>query len=363
MRRYRNQMLAGLLFISIVLIAVIAVTGAEAMADRLQDFPLWVFIPVFLLKCVNWTLRYNEWRYFLGVIGVRTARGLREAPTPNSDAPTIRERDSAALWLAGLTMAVSPGKLAEVLKALALKNLSGMEFSRSAPVVLMERVVDGLAVIPLTTIALLAISGSLDTGDVSISYARAVLVGVTAALIAGMILVQIRPLSLWLLDLVADWPGFRRVHGALRNLYESSYDLIKVRHLIPTVLLGAGAYTSDFIGFYVLLRGLGVEGGWTLFGQAAFILGFSVVIASISALPGGAGGRELTIGPLLVSVVGLSKADSGTATFLISLFQMWIGVTVGLIVIAVFRHMLFPVALEEEIAAYDAARRGEEAAG
>jgi uncharacterized membrane protein YbhN (UPF0104 family) len=113
----------------------------------------------------------------------------------------------------------------------------------------------------------------------------------------------------------------------------------------------------------VLLRGLGVEGGWTLFGQAAFILGFSVVIASISALPGGAGGRELTIGPLLVSVVGLSKADSGTATFLISLFQMWIGVTVGLIVIAVFRNTLFPPALEEEIAAYDAARRGEEAAG
>ncbi len=147
MRKYRNQVLAGLLFITVVLIAVVAVTGAAELADRLGDFPLWVFIPVFLLKCLNWTLRYTEWRYFLGVLGVRTVRGLPERPSPDQP-PVIRERDSVVLWLSGLALSISPGKLAEVLKALVLKHLTGLDFSRGAPVIFVERLVDGLATSP-----------------------------------------------------------------------------------------------------------------------------------------------------------------------------------------------------------------------
>ena len=359
MRKYRNQVLAGLLFITVVLIAVIAVTGVEELAEKLDDFPLWVFVPVFLLKCVNWLLRYIEWRYFLGVIGVRTVRGLRERPQPNPEQPIIRERDSAVLWMAGLTLSISPGKLAEVLKALVLKNLSGMDFSRGAPVIFLERLVDGLAVIPLTTIAMLAVGSRLETEDVSLGYVRAVLLGVTLALVVGSLLVQIKPLAYWFLDLIRDWPLLRRIQEPLRKLYESGYDLIKLRHLIPTTLIGVAAYTTDCIGFYLLLHGLGIEGGWTLFGQATFILGFSVIVASLSTLPGGAGGRELTIGPMLIGIVGLSKVESGTATFLIGLFQLWIGVLIGLVIIAVFRDTLFPPALEDEIAAYEAARQSQ----
>lgn len=357
MRRYRRQVLAGLLFITAVLIAVVAVTGADALAENLGNFPLWLLIPVLLLKCVNWTLRYIEWRYFLGVIGVRTLRGLAAPPPPNPAAPAVRERDSAVLWLSGLALSVSPGKLAEVLKALVLKNLSGVAFSRAAPVVFLERLVDGLAVIPLTAIAMLAAGGAVAVEGVPLGTVRAVLVGVSLALGAGMVLVQSRALADWALNLVRRWPGVRRAHGVLRNLYESSYDLIKLRHLAPMTLIGLAAYTSDSIGFALLLIGLGLEPSWTLFAQATFILSFSVIVASISALPGGAGGRELTIGPLLTAIVGLSRPDAGTATFLIALFQLWVGVLLGLVMIALFRHTLFPPALEDEIAAYEQARQ------
>ncbi len=357
MRRYRRQVLAGLLFITVVLIAVVAITGADALAENLSDFPLWLLLPVLLLKCANWTLRYIEWRYFLGVVGVRTLRGLVAPPLPNPAAPAVRERDSAVLWLAGLALSISPGKLAEVLKALVLKNLSGVEFSRAAPVVFLERLVDGLAVIPLTTVAMLAAGSAVNVEGVPLGTVRAVLAGVSVALGAGMVLIQSRTLADWTLNLVARWPGVRRIHGALRNLYESSYDLIKLRHLVPMTLIGLAAYTTDSIGFTLLLIGLGLEPSWTLFAQATFILGFSVIVASISTLPGGAGGRELTIGPLLTAILALSKTDAGTATFLIALFQLWVGVLLGLVVIALFRRTLFPPALEDEIAAYEEARQ------
>ena len=150
--------------------------------------------------------------------------------------------------------------------------------------------------------------------------------------------------------------GVRRVAGPLRTLYDSSYELLKLRHLIPTTLLGIGAYFTDCVGFYLILRGLGVDGSPLLFGQTVFILGFSVIVAALSAMPGGAGGRELTIGAMLTGMVGLSKGDAGTATFLISIFQVWLGVLLGLVVLALARHVLFPPALRAELAAYESAQ-------
>lgn len=356
MRNYRNQILAGLLFISLVLIAVVLVTGIDALTTRLQDFPLWIFLPVIGLKIVNWALRYWEWRYFLGVIGVRTVRGQPSHPATPTHPAAIRERDSVILWLAGMTLSVSPGKLAEVLKALILKTFTGTDFSRSAPVIFMERLVDGLAVIVLAGASLLFVTESVGGGDLSAGYVRAVLVGTTLALIAGIVIVQVRPLSLRLLDGMAHLPLLRRFETSLRNLYESSYDLLKFRRLLFPVLLGIAAYFTDAVGFFLLLTGLGLDPSATLFAQATFILGFSVIVAALSAMPGGAGGRELTIGALLTGIAGLSQADAGTATFLISIFQVWAGVLVGLIVIALFRHRLFPPALEHEIRAYEAGR-------
>jgi len=180
---------------------------------------------------------------------------------------------------------------------------------------------------------------AVEGGDVSLGYVRVVLVGVSIALMLGMILIQIRPLAHWVLSRIAGWPLVGRFHGVLANLYESSY-----------------AYTTDAIGFTLILSGLGLAGSGTLFAQATFILGFSVIIASLSTLPGGAGGRELTIGPMLTGLLALSKADAGTATFLIALFQLWVGVLLGLAVIALFRHTLLPPSLEDDIAAYEAAR-------
>jgi uncharacterized protein (TIRG00374 family) len=360
-KEYRHQVLAGLLFIIVVLIAVVAVTGVDALSEKLGDFLVWIFVPVFLLKCVNWALRYCQWRYFLGVLEVRTVRGLGIRPIPSLDKTMIIcERDSAVLWLSGLALGISPGKLGELLKALVLKRLTGLDFSRGAPVVFVERLAASIAIIPLTTITLLLTRDTFDTGGVSLSYIRAVLVGVTIVLISGMVLFQNRPLALRVLDRIKHWPGLRQMQGALYNLYTSGYELLKLHHLIPATLLSASGYTCDCIGFFLLLRGLGVEGGWRLLGQASFIMGFSVIVASISTLPGGAGGRELTMGSLLTSVIGLTKTDAGTATFLISLFQVWLGVLMGLVTIAVFRNTLLPPALEDDIAAYQAMQQAGE---
>ncbi len=350
MRKYRRQVVAGLVFIALALIGVVVITGADQLVETLKTFPAWLFLPVLLLKFLNWTLRYFEWRYYLGVIGVKTKRGPVESSPEN---PVVRERDSAVLWLAGMSLSISPGKVAEVLKPVVLKNMTGVEISRTLPVILMERLVDGMAVILLAAGGMFFAADNLKTGDLSAGQVRTVLAITTAAMLLLILIVQYRPLSLWLLEQSKGWPLIRRLYEPLHKLYDSTYELLRLRNLIIPLLLGGGAYFLDSIGFYILLRGLGADGSWTLLAQTTFILGFSVIIAALSAMPGGAGGRELTIGALLSGVAGLSKADEGTATFLITLFQLWVGVLVGLMMIAIFRRILFPPSLEAEIAALE----------
>jgi uncharacterized membrane protein YbhN (UPF0104 family) len=80
--------------------------------------------------------------------------------------------------------------------------------------------------------------------------------------------------------------------------------------------------------------------------QACFILGFGVVVAALSAMPGGAGAREVGVSALLVNLIGMEAGLAATITLLSTFFQMAFGVLVGLVVAALYARVLFPPRLE-----------------
>lgn len=334
-----------------VLIAVVLLSNAQELAHKLGSFPLWLFIPIIGLKVVNWVLRYLEWHYFLHIIDVYPViRGETRPPLPPDQPATIRVSDSFILWMASLPFALSPGKIAEVLKALILKSMTHTPVVRSAPIIFAERLVDGIAVILLVGLsALVAGDAIFQTEDAR--YIRGVLIGTVLFLVVLIGVIQFRPIAHALLDILGRLPFLRRFRGGIQTLYESSYDLAKIRHLTPTTLFGVGAYFTDCIGFYLMLTGLGETPSPELFAQAVFILGFSVVISALSAMPGGAGGRELTIGALLKALVGMSTAATGAAVLMIGILQVWFGALIGVVLALIFRERLFPPSLDDELKA------------
>jgi uncharacterized protein (TIRG00374 family) len=64
---------------------------------------------------------------------------------------------------------------------------------------------------------------------------------------------------------------------------------------------------------------------------AVFILAFSTIIGSVTALPGGIGAAEASIGGMLVFLAGLDPAQAAAATLLIRLATLWFGVALGLV--------------------------------
>ncbi len=153
---------------------------------------------------------------------------------------------------------------------------------------------------------------------------------ILAALLGGVVLSQVRPAALWLLDQGERIRFLRRFIHLLRDFYEGSFALFRPGATLLAVSLGTVSWLGEGVGFYFLLLGLGLQPSLQLLAMAIFILAFSTIIGSVTALPGGLGASEASIAGMLVLIVGLEPALAAAATLLIRLATLWFGVALGL---------------------------------
>jgi len=328
MKRYRNGIIIGLALGFGVVVATMLLSDLGELARQAVSFPWLLMIPALALRVINWALRFVKWHFYLGVVGVRG----------------IRLDDSAAVFVSGFVLALSPGKVAEALKSVILKGLTGAPIARTLPVVAAERLSDGLAVIVLLAISL---------GALAAEEYWPVVIGALAALALLIAVIQIRPLCLWLLDGAARLPLVRRLAGPLREFYASSYEIVRWRNLLIAVSLGMAANALDGIGVYLILLGLGQPAGMVTFFQALMVISLSVVVGALSALPGGLGAADFSIGVTLQAVAGLDVPAAGLATLLARFVQLWWGVIVGMVVGFAYRHRLLTAEVEADLARQD----------
>ena len=89
---------------------------------------------------INYTLRFIKWHFYLGQIGIK---GLPLG-------------QSLRMFVAGFPLAITPGKIGEALKGVWLNRMTRVPVGRGISVVLAERISDGLAVMILSTLGVIA---------------------------------------------------------------------------------------------------------------------------------------------------------------------------------------------------------------
>lgn len=328
MKDLRNKLIVGGLFGLAVVVALLLYTDLRQIGVHLHNFPAWMILPILGLTLFNYVLRWIKWHYYLHVIGV----------------DHISPLDSAVIWVSGFVLALSPGKIAELLKAAALRIVTGTPVARSAPVVIAERVSDGLAMLVLAAIGLGGILvTSTEHNEILMGYLPSYFV-VLGLLLAGIVAIQVRPVFLWILQVAERLPVVGRIGHSLRELYESSYELFRPGVLLVAVGLGVVSWAGECFGFFLILQSLGLPPTWLLLWQAMFILAAASIIGAASGLPGGLGAAELSIAGM-VQLLVLGHQDSGlagTATILVRLCTLWFAVILGLVTAFIFRHRLFP---------------------
>lgn len=309
----RRQLLAGLALGFVVALALLLLGDIRSVGDQLVGFS-WGLTPL-ILGCTlfNYLLRFFKWHFYIRLIGVRT----------------LSLPQSARLFVAGFPLAVTPGKAGEALKAVWLHNRTGATIARGVTVVLAERISDGLAVLALSTLGVIA-------------YPRywpvfAVVLGI---LLTVIVISQIRPLALAMIRFSARLPLIRRWTQHLLEFYEGAYALFRPGAMIAAVALGSIAWLGEGVGLYLILLGLGTPASVELLSSAVFVLAFSMVVGAVSTLPGGLGASEASIAGMLGFIMLLPASISAAATLLIRFATLWFGVGLGLVVWSFSREML-----------------------
>ena len=245
------------------------------------------------LAVVNYALRYLRWAMYLRALGIRAPVSV-----------------SVPVFVAGLALSITPGKIGELLKCVWLNQRTSTPVAASAPAVVMERLTDVISV------ALLGLTGVLLLPTaIALIVAGLLLIGLVVGLLAasryGEKTLHLPVLRRWREPLAQSQEGLRR--------------LMSPRMLTAAVALGFLAWAAEGLALWVVIRGLGDEVG---LGIALPISAAAALLGAVTALPGGLVGFEGSMVALL-GQAGLPAATAALATLLTRLATLWLAVVVG----------------------------------
>ncbi len=308
-RRIRRGLLfSGLLAVA-VLVTIALYADAPRMLTALADFR-WQFLPLLLcLTLLNYIGRFLKWQYYLKRLDLK-----------------IPWRSSLLIFVSGLSMAITPGKVGELLKSYLLKRAHGAPISRTAPIIVAERLTDGIAMLGLAA-----------TGLILYRAGWEILLLLLILGAAGITVIQNRALSLWLIDAAAKLPPLKRLSAFTHAFYESAYILLRWRPLLLAIGIGLISWSGECLALYCVYLGLGIPASSDLLIKSAFILACSSLIGSATGLPGGLGPADGSILGLTHLLVSPLAALGGAATLLIRFSTLWFGLALGFLALACFR--------------------------
>jgi uncharacterized membrane protein YbhN (UPF0104 family) len=314
MKHIQNKLISGFILGIAVLIGLGLYADFTEMGRLLKSFN-WAWLPAILgLTVINYVLRFTKWHYYLHQIGVKD----------------VSVADDFRIFFGGFGLSLTPGKLGELIRTLWLKNIANIHPAKTAPMVFGERLTDGIAMIILSVL-----------GGFVYSQYWPVTFSIGAILILAVVIIQIRPLALWLLTFGETLPIISKIAHPLHLLYESAYELLKLKNLIVAVSLGLMAWISQGLAFYLILISLGVQSSLNLAFLSIFILAFALVAGGASGIPGGLGVTESGITGMLQLLIAVPESVAATATLLIRFCVLWFSVILGMLIIIVWYRFLF----------------------
>lgn len=306
----------------LVYAALAAWADLDGLGESLKAIPPWAPLAACALSFTNYVVRFPRWQRYLTLVGSQ-----------------IRGWESFRIYLAGLSLTVSPGKVGEAMKSWLLRDVDGTPLAKSAPIVLAERVTDLFGFIVLIAIS----AGTTEHLGIAIF---------TALLASGIVIVAATETGARLaLRLASRLPI---VGGRLDRLEEtltSARALLSPRELPLATALAAIGWGLECIGCWILVQsvlpsGVGAVPGLGL-AEVTYAFALSAVAGAVVIIaPGGLGVTE----GLLTKLLGTGYAAAGfgaqaarstalSVTLVTRLCTLWFAMGIGLVALALqHRH-------------------------
>ncbi|MEM8713493.1 MAG: lysylphosphatidylglycerol synthase transmembrane domain-containing protein, partial [Planctomycetota bacterium] len=211
-----------------VYIALALWADMEGIGAALREVPLWAPAAACALSATNYAVRFPRWQRYLTITG-----------------SSVRGWTSARIYLAGLSLTVSPGKVGEAMKSWLLKAEDGTPIARSAPIVLAERVTDLLGFLVLIAISSTTTEHAWITAA-TVGLSAAVLLVVSSRTVARLIIHTARRFPAPIADRAT------RIEETL----DSARQLLAPRELPMATALAAVGWFLECVGCWILANSI-----------------------------------------------------------------------------------------------------------
>lgn len=289
--------------------AILFYADADVFAAHAARYTLPVLALATAVSCVNFVFRFVRWHYYLRLLSVSL--------------PLV---DSALIFLSGFTMSISPGKMGEVLKAVMVRDATGVPVRHTAPIVIAER---------LTDVAALFLLGGVGLG---VSHGKPVYAALAAGsvVLIGMIGGSTR-LATGCVVLATTPQFLRRLRQPLLDMVASLRAMVAPwPYVVGTVLSVVGWAAHGFCLYVVAFDfdELSVSVADSMLAYSAPLLA-----GTLAMIPGGLGLTE-------ASMVGVIKAAGGphatvaaatAIALMVRMVTFWLAIAIGGVALVAWR--------------------------
>jgi uncharacterized protein (TIRG00374 family) len=295
-----TTVVAGVLYLAFTIYA-----DFDSVVNAFSQFNLMLLPVLLFLSFLNYFTRFLKWDYYLHIVKVK-----------------MKKLDSLSTFMSGLIMSVTPAKLGEVLKSVLVKEITGDPISKTAPIILAERITDFLSLLLISIV-----------GAITFDYGGDVTFIVAAFFVLLIFIISNKKIAIPLINFSEKIPFIKKYIHHLHSAYESSYQLLKIKPLVLMTLLSLISWGFECFGYYLILQNFDVDFGllW-----ASFSYGFSTIVGAISMLPGGLGLTEGSLTFLLVEK-NVPVDVSVATTFIVRVVTLWFAVLVGIVSLSFYQ--------------------------
>ncbi len=312
-QKYKKKIIYSIVFGALVYLALSIYAKFDELLAAFGMFFWWVFPIALVLSFCNYIFRYFKWEYYTKLLGVAPSR-----------------RTNLLIFLSSFTMAVTPGKLGEVFKSYLLKEQNSTPVSKSAPIVIAERITDFLSLI------MLSIAGAVifETGAYLIF-----IVGVF--FILTILVISSKKVSYFVISFFESFKFFSKFSHRIHTAYDSIYQLVRFKPLVYAVVLSIFSWFFECFEFFIIIHSFGIENltHINIF-VATFIYGFATIAGAVTMLPGGLGVTDASMPFLLVKLSKtISENVAIAATIITRVATLWFAVLVGIISVLIYQRV------------------------
>lgn len=299
-----------------VLVAIVAYAAlfvfadAEATVREMARVPSRAVLAACLLSLLSFFVRALRWHALL--------RRVR------SNVPFF---DSVLVNFAGLAMTITPGKAGEVIKSLLLKEAFEVPVAESAPIVMLERLADLVAIVLLGGVALLLVPGAATAGVVTVAG------GIALALLVAALPRALEHVPHRLAKVRFIAPRREKLQSSFRALGA----LVSPGSYLPALGLSLVAWGVQSLTVWLLAATYPEIEISVVDGVVAYCA--PLLAGALALVPGGLGATEASMAGVLVVLAGSTSVLSVAAalTVLVRLVTFWLAVAVGLVALATWR--------------------------